>query len=345
MAKPSTYSPAETVAYFDLEEKESRQVDDLLGELAGRYRSAEDHEFVAASPRYAARLPERLLDAVDEFRREETSASLLVRGLVIDDAGIGPTPLSWRQQANPVSTLRQEIYLLLAGALLGDVFGWSTLQDARLVHDVLPMPAEKNQQSGHGTVRLEWHTEDGFHPFRCDYLVLLGLRNPDKVPTTVAAVDAVTISAEHQEVLRQPRFLIRPDTEHLKHAGEMVAGSCQVHSMQVMQSSPEPCAVLFGGEQEPYLRVDPAFMQPVPGDSDAREALAALVGQLEQQLRDVVVGPGDLLIVDNYKAVHGRSAFHARYDGTDRWLKKAVFSRDLRKSRPLRTTAGARVIQ
>ncbi|ONI78084.1 hypothetical protein ALI144C_32430 [Actinosynnema sp. ALI-1.44] len=343
MAKASTYSPAETVAYFDLEEKESRQVDDLLVELAGRYRSAEDHEFVATSPRHAARLPGRLLDAVGDFRREETSAALVLRGLVIDDAEIGPTPLRWRQQVTPVSTLRQEMYLLLVGALLGEVFGWETLQDARLVHDVLPMPTEKNQQSGHGTVRLEWHTEDGFHPFRCDYLLLLGLRNPDDVPTTVAGVDAVTLSPEHQEVLRQARFLIRPDTEHLKHAGELVAGSCEVHSMQVMQSSPEPCAVLFGGEQ-PYLRVDPAFMQPMPGDRDAKEALTALVDQLEQQLRDVVVGPGDLLIVDNYKAVHGRSAFHARYDGTDRWLKKAVFARDLRKSRPLRSTAGARVI-
>ncbi|TCO56100.1 guanitoxin biosynthesis L-enduracididine beta-hydroxylase GntD [Actinocrispum wychmicini] len=333
-----------TVAYFDLADDERAQTDDLLRTLAGRYDSAEDHEFVASAGRLAAQLPDRLLDAVGAFRREETSASLVVRGLGVDDTELGPTPLNWRHRANPAATRRYELYLLLVSAALGEVFGWSTLQDGRLVHDVLPMPAEKDEQSGHGTVRLEWHTEDGFHPFRCDYLLLLGLRNPDEVGTTVAGVDAVSVTPERRAVLRQSRFLIRPDNEHLNRAADLVAGTGRTHSMQVMQDAPEPCAVLFGDDQQPYLRVDPAFMEPLPGDTEAKDALADLVNQLEDQLREVTVGPGDLFIVDNYKAVHGRSAFQARYDGTDRWLKKAVCSRDLRKSRSLRPAAGARVV-
>jgi hypothetical protein len=32
--------------------------------------------------------------------------------------------------------------------------------------------------------------------------------------------------------------------------------------------------------------------------------------------------PGQLLLIDNDVAVHGRAPFTARYDGTDRWLKR-----------------------
>jgi len=34
--------------------------------------------------------------------------------------------------------------------------------------------------------------------------------------------------------------------------------------------------------------------------------------------------------------VHGRKPFTARFDGTDRWLKRVCITRDLRKSRDAR---------
>ena len=55
------------------------------------------------------------------------------------------------------------------------------------------------------------------------------------------------------------------------------------------------------------------------------------MAELERVQQEVVVGPGTLLVVDNYLAVHGRRAFEVRYDGTDRWLKKLTVSRNLRR--------------
>ena len=46
-----------------------------------------------------------------------------------------------------------------------------------------------------------------------------------------------------------------------------------------------------------------------------RAALAARTG--------VGLVAGDLLIIDNRRAVHGRSAFTPAYSGADRWLKRA----------------------
>lgn len=339
----TSVSAAPSVAQLTLTGEEVDRVEELLRSTADRYPSAEDERFVRDAARIAWSLPDRVVDAVLGLRRDERAASLVLSGLPVDDARLGPTPLNWRERREDGATLHYEMYQVLVGALLGDVFGWSTLQDGRLLHDVVPIPGEHDQQSGHGTVELAWHTEDGFHPYRCDYLLLFGLRNPDAVPTTVAAVDDVALSRRHRQVLHQPRFLIRPDTEHVRQAAKL-AKADGPHRMQVMEENPKPCAVLFGNPARPYLRVDPTFMHPSPGDEEAAVALEALVRQLEDHLQEVALAPGDLVVVDNYRAVHGRSAFRARYDGTDRWLKKSVVTRDLRKSRDLRAEPSSRVL-
>ena len=40
------------------------------------------------------------------------------------------------------------------------------------------------------------------------------------------------------------------------------------------------------------------------------------------ELCGVPLFAGDVIILDNFKALHGRRAFKARYDGHDRWLKR-----------------------
>jgi alpha-ketoglutarate-dependent taurine dioxygenase len=47
----------------------------------------------------------------------------------------------------------------------------------------------------------------------------------------------------------------------------------------------------------------------------------------------VALAPGDILILDNYRGVHGRRPFEAKYDGRDRWLKRVSVTRDLRRQR------------
>jgi alpha-ketoglutarate-dependent taurine dioxygenase len=82
----------------------------------------------------------------------------------------------------------------------------------------------------------------------------------------------------------------------------------------------------------------------VPEDDEAQAALNALVRAVDNCLMEVVLKPGDCLFVDNYKAVHGRKSFKAKYDGTDRWLKRVNITRDLRKSRNARAHSASRII-
>ncbi|MFF7990867.1 guanitoxin biosynthesis L-enduracididine beta-hydroxylase GntD [Kitasatospora xanthocidica] len=333
------------IHHLDLEPADRAALATLSRSVLHEYGSSTAPALLDDLPALTQQLPPSLIRELRAFRTTESASALVVRALGVDDSAIGPTPLDWRETRQPAEVAALEAFLVLATAHLGDIFGWSTLQDGRLVHDVLPIPWHQNDQSGHGTVELAWHTEDGFHPYRCDYLLLLGLRNHGAVPTVVSGIEDVELTPRHRAVLAERRFLIHPDTEHLKHARSLTASTGQLHPIQRMQDDPEPCAVLFGDPGRPYLRVDPAFMSPLPGDDGAQAALNALTAELERHLARVALGAGDLLVVDNYRAVHGRSAFEARFDGTDRWLKKAVVTRDLRKSRDHRNAPEERVLR
>jgi alpha-ketoglutarate-dependent taurine dioxygenase len=59
---------------------------------------------------------------------------------------------------------------------------------------------------------------------------------------------------------------------------------------------------------------------------------------------DVILQPGDIYFIDNFRAVHGRKPFKANYDGNDRWLKRINITRDLRKSRTYRSNPTSRII-
>jgi alpha-ketoglutarate-dependent taurine dioxygenase len=69
-----------------------------------------------------------------------------------------------------------------------------------------------------------------------------------------------------------------------------------------------------------------------------------LCDQIEANMQDIQLRPGDIAFIDNYRAVHGRKSFRARYDGTDRWLKRLNITRNLRGSRAWRPTADNRII-
>ena len=63
-------------------------------------------------------------------------------------------------------------------------------------------------------------------------------------------------------------------------------------------------------------------------DSEAESARGSFVRVAESHVRRVHLKAGDLLAFANDRLMHGRDAFVARYDGTDRWLLRAYVLRD-----------------
>lgn len=53
-------------------------------------------------------------------------------------------------------------------------------------------------------------------------------------------------------------------------------------------------------------------------------ALTTLASALDGAAIAHVLEPGELLIDDNRRVVHGRTSFPPRYDGTDRWRMRRM---------------------
>lgn len=325
----------------------------LLRETASRYRSAENGEFLNEADVIAHELPRRIRRALRHFRLHEPEEALLVvSGYPIDQEKIGPTPVHWMRHAPENDTAQEEMLLVLFGALLGEPIGWSTQQDGRIVHDILPIRGHEQEQLGSGSeVLITWHVEDAFHPYRGDYLGMMCLRNPDAIPTTFAPISRVRLTPAQAEVLRSPHFTIRPDESHLpKNRGRAELSPAEeavleraYRKIQEMWTRPEKIPVLFGDPATPYVRLDPYFMDP-PEDPEAGAVFETLKTLIDGVLEDRVLEPGDFCFIDNFQAVHGRKPFKARYDGRDRWMKRINVVRDLRKSRDARLTATSRVL-
>lgn len=334
-----------SVAEYELRAQEKDELLALMKSLSDAKESPGSPGFYDIHWTALEGLPLGLRRFFEGIRRGGGHAACLVHGFPLNDAMIGPTPLHWDAPESDERARDAEIYLGVCAMALGEPFTWATLQSGRIIQNILPIAGDEDRQNGYGSdALLEFHTEDGFHPGRCDYLMLLGLRNPDRVPTTVASVWDIELGARERRVLSERRFHILPDDEHIRQLEARSPDHAALREARLMRDQPEPVAVLFGTPERPYLRLDRPFMSVVGADRDAERALDRLMEELLRVQRDVVVEQGSLLLVDNYAAVHGRRSFASRYDGTDRWLKKITVRLSLRQGDVSTPLSGSRVL-
>jgi len=325
----------------------------LLAELAGGYKTIEDPELIRRAPVFCRLLPTRLLEFLEEFRIAEPSAVCLVSGLRVDQDRLGDTPTHWRGSQYESPALPQEIFFLLCGSALGDVFGWATQQDGRIMHDVLPIRGHEHYELGSNSLQhLSWHTEDAFHPCRGDYVALMCLKNPDQVETMVCDGADLDWSALDVDALFEPEFTQLPDNSHRpenasESTGDPTVDRLRARSFALIESwneRPVKAPVLFGDRHDPYMRLDPYHMRTDGWPERSLQAFQGLCDQIETHMKDVALRPGDCVFIDNFRAVHGRRSFRARYDGSDRWLKRLNITRNLRGSRAWRPASDHRII-
>ncbi len=245
-----------------------------------------------------------------ECRPAEDGRGLLVlRGLAVDDVDIGQTPPHWSHAAGESPT-RWDTTVLLLASILGRAFGWEGQQGGRLVHDIVPSWGHESEQTGASSAAtLTTHTEDAFHPDRAHLLVLACMRNRDGIGTSVASVRDAQLEPGDLETLRRPTVPILPDDAYAE--------------AQARAADAPAVPTLWDSERGLGLRYDPAYTPLDAADPEYRAAYGRLTEELERVNLRVALGPGDVLVIDNDAVVHGREAFQARYDGTDRWLKRA----------------------
>ncbi|OKI12725.1 TauD/TfdA family dioxygenase [Streptomyces sp. CB03911] len=279
----------------------------------------------ATSPGLLTDLPVMGAQLSEELRAElrpvDTADGLFVlRGLRPDDAGLGPTPGHWSSVGDAGALW--DVVLLLVSTLMGTPIAWDGQQDGRFVHNIVPSPGHESEQTGaSSTVLLTPHTEDAFHPGRAHLLLLCCMRNHDRIATTAASVRRTALAQADLERLKRPVAPILPDDAY--------------EQARRFGGRPAPVPALFDSPDGLTMRYDPAYT-PLEGTDEAwRGAYRRLGQELARVSVAVSLEPGDVLVVDNDLVVHGRVPFRARYDGTDRWLKRASVRVEGRPTRPL----------
>ena len=264
-----------------------------------------------------------LRQTVRRFRRDPgPSGMFLLQGLPIDD--VLPLTPTVAGSARRIATVSSAVLFMIALGL-GEPIAFAQEKSGAIVQDVVPVRALAGSQSNGGSVALSFHTENAFHPCRPDYVLLLCLR-PD--PLHVAALRIAGIR-------RALRLLDLGDQEALR-CPWYVTESPPSFGPAVRRTPPRP--VLDGSTDDPDVAVD--FSATWTNEPRGIEALAHLREAVGEVAVDVRLRQGELAMVDNRLAIHGRNQFQPAYEGSDRWLHRMFVQADFRRSRGARSGDG-----
>jgi L-asparagine oxygenase len=264
--------------------------------------------------------PKCLRDKIIDFGTSREGPSvLIIRGFLVSDT-IGDTPDDGgapKEKAHFV----EEGFLLAATSLLGVPIGSSSEKKGRPLNTVAPVKTAETSLSNAGSKKTL-----GFHTELChlgkampDFLGLFCLRADRTGEATTDVVDVRDIIPLLPEpvltVLRQERYIVK-----------------QPESCVTASSAPgwsNPTSVILGSNNNPEMVFE---AQDIIGlDEEACAALVVFKGAMERAPRiSIKLMPGDLVLIDNRRAVHARTFFTPFYDGKDRWLVRCNVRRDVR---------------
>lgn len=217
--------------------------------------------------------------------------------------GLSPDPV--RQDSEESSAA---LVLCIAG-LIGSPFMSLGHRAGALIHDIYPVRLDATKQLGSGSVELTWHTEDAHAEPNPDFIGLLCMRGDRRAKTLISRVRPEELDGGVTSALARPDFLIAAD---------------ESFDATVTGRPVKPTPVLRGPADKPIVRFDPLFTDCLT--RQAEDALQRLREHLDRRAIEVTLEAGNFLLIDNRCAVHARSAFEPKYDGSDRWVRRVTIS-------------------
>lgn len=240
--------------------------------------------------------------------------------IVVRDAGrdrsLPPTPADAELCVDRDSHVGEWILLTLASSL-GTVISYREQRAGQLFNNIVPVRGSEDEISSQGSrSMLGLHRECTFSEVGPDFLGLYCHRGGD-VATYVASAGRIQshLTAQHWDVLQQPRFTTPLPPMFCRGGAPL--------------DKPVRHCIFTGDRESPEIRVDATLTRAI--DAEAEAALEELrrVSCHGDVLERILLGPGDVLFLDNRKCLHGREAFAARFDGLDRWLVRLYVKADL----------------
>lgn len=299
------------VAGIGLTPEESSGVLAIAERLFAAAPGLVDHpDWLAQARREREGLPERLRDALRSYRRGSgCSGVLVIGGLPVNEHALPETP------AEPDSVERRATVpasiLASVGLLLGEPVAYRDEKHGAFIQNVVPVPGREETQSNAGSVPLQLHVENAFHPRRPDHVGLLCLREHTggRVGTVAASIRRALprLLPDDVRVLSADRFATSPPP-----------------SFRV--GTPLRHPVLSGAGHDVQVIAD--FNATRALDPEAADALQRLHRVARDVALTLTLRPGELAWIDNRVVLHGRTGFRPAFDRRDRWLHRLYLRRD-----------------
>lgn len=252
--------------------------------------------------RLAPLLPGDVHDALIGFRHGRDRGGLFIKGVGPGEVGSSAESYTDLQVASPL--LLGLVSLIATPVSARNEWNGAPLTDIKVTAGL----EETVSSKGKGTLPL--HQEDQHLDHPPDGLALLTIRggSPTRLAPTFEILEALAASAgpETVETLRQANFRHRmPDSFEGSGWGE-------------------DTPILFGSAEMPELKVDLTTTGAI--NDEGKAALAALVGATDSVATDLDLNPGNLLIFDNRRWLHGRGKTIPT--SSERWLLRSLFVYD-----------------
>jgi L-asparagine oxygenase len=290
--------------------------------------------FLAEAYRVVAAMPSQVLRRLISYGTDPHAYGALVVSNLPIDIPLPPTPLDGRA-SSAKQTYVSEACILAVALVLGQPLGYRDEKGGDIIQALAPVSTEAHATSSESSdVELAFHTDFNFdsrHPDRPynvlnpDYIALLGLRG-DRYG------EAYTLYADARDICRRldpAQVKVMREERYQFAASYSFTGGAP--GQRIWST---PSRLLSGPEEFPEISVD--LLCGVRGlDAEASATLDALreVCAHPGVSTRVLLGPGDLLIIDNRKGAHARTAFRAHHDGRDRWLHRVYVRRSLAELR------------
>lgn len=307
----------------------------LLRNLAANITANPSNEavlFCEQAAEMAEFLPQRIRNVLSEFANEGSSTGmLLITRIRLDEEQLPITPPGNTAHVGE-STILARIQAIFNHAY-GHMIGYEAEGEGRLFQDMVPKEELKTTQTSLGSnVELEIHTEQAFSKLRPDIVSLACLKGDSSAKTYILPVHYLLeyVTPSQQEFLRQSYWTTGVDMSFKMNGHEFLDGDVR-----------GPLPIITGSYEDPFFVFDQDLMKGI--SPDAQEMIKKIVDVYYAHRLEHVLSPGEIVLVDNRRAVHGRSPFKPKFDGTDRFIIRSFAVLDYEKSAYARVDGGKTV--
>jgi len=300
------------------------------------YPSTSPDLFCKQARDFSLFVPKKIKQALTAFAKNGTpSGFFLIEGLpIVMDYNLFPETPPNNTYTIGETTLIARIQAILIHTI-AEMITYEAEGCGQLFQDVVPTSSMAIEQTSlSSNVELEIHTEQAFSKVKPDIISLACIRGDLNAFTYILPVQILLnqLTNDEKNLLREPLWKIGVDLSFKMFGEDFMEGNVR-----------GPLAILSGTEENPVLVFDQDLMYGIT--EEAREMIKKIVEIYHAYKISHCLRPGQMIIIDNRCAVHGRSAFYPIYDGYDRFLVRcfAVFDYE-RTSYARKNTDNSRMV-